>query len=96
MCNFEHSHAQNGGAIHSTESRLYVNGNVTVTHNTAARNGGGVYFSFGELNCQQKSNFELINNTATLKGGGLHAIGSPIKATLTLIYFNSSNTLVQE
>ena len=58
-CNLEYNHAENGGAIHSTESRLYVNGNVTIAHNIATGNGGGVYLSTSELNCQQESNFEL-------------------------------------
>ena len=81
VCNLEHNHAENGGAILSTESKLYVNGNVTIAHNTAARNGGGVYLSTSELNCQQKCNFVLWNNTAAHKGGGLHAISSSVKAT---------------
>ena len=80
-CNLEHNLAENGGAILSTESKLYVNGDVTIAHNTATRNGGGVYLSTSELNCQQKSTFVLFNNTAEQKGGGLHAIGSSIKAT---------------
>ena len=79
-CNLEHNHAENGGAIHSTESKLYVNGDVIVTNNIATGNGGGVYLSTSELNCQQKSAFILLNNIASHKGGGLHAIGSSIKA----------------
>ena len=80
-CNLEHNLAENGGAILSTDSKLYVNGDVTIAHNTATRNGGGVYLSTSELNCQQKSTFVLFNNTAVHKGGGLHAISSSIKAT---------------
>ena len=80
-CNLEHNHAENGGAIYSTESKLYVNGYVTIAHNTATGNGGGVYLSTSELNCQHKSTFELLNNTAEHKGGGLHATSSSIKAT---------------
>ena len=80
-CNLEHNHAENGGAIHSTESKLYVNGYVTIAHNRATGNGGGVYLSTSELNCQQFSNFELFNNTAEHKGGGLHATSSSVKAT---------------
>ena len=56
-CNLEHNLAENGGAILSIESKLYVNGDVTIAHNTATRNGGGVYLSSSELNCQQKSTF---------------------------------------
>ena len=84
-CNFEHNYAENGGAIHSTESKLYVNGDVTIAHNRATGNGGGVYLSTSELNCQQQSNFELHNNTALSKGGGLHAIGSSIRAASSFI-----------
>ena len=80
-CNLKHNHADYGGAIYSTESKLYVNGNVTLAHNTATRNGGGVYLSGSELNCQRNSTFTLFNNTAVHKGGGLHAIRSSIKAT---------------
>ena len=85
-CSLEHNLAENGGAIHSTASKLYVNGDVTVAHNTATRNGGGVYLSTSELNCQQKSTFVLFNNTAAQKGGGLHAISSSIKATSDFIW----------
>ena len=84
-CNLEHNHAENGGAIHSTDSKLYMNGNVTIAHNTATRNGGGVYLSTSELYCQQKSTFELFNNTAAHKGGGLHAISLFIKATSSVL-----------
>ena len=88
-CNLEHNHAENGGAIHSTESKLYVNGNVTIAHNTATGNGGGVYLSASELNCQQKSAFILFNNTSLQKGGGLHATSSSITAISGLGYDNS-------
>ena len=84
--NFEGNHAENGGAVHSIDSKLYVNGNVTIAHNTANRNGGGVYLSTSELNCQQRSIFVLFNNTAARKGGGLHAISSSIKAASLLKY----------
>ena len=79
-CNLEHNHAENGGAIHSINSKLYVNGNVTMAHNRATGNGGGIYLSTSELNCQQESNFVLSNNTAMSKGGGLHVISSSITA----------------
>ena len=82
-CNLEHNHAENGGAIHSTESKIYVNGTVTIVHNTASRNGGGVYLSTSELNCQQKSTFMLFNYIALEKGGGVHTISSSIKASLS-------------
>ena len=83
-CNLEHNHAENGGAIHSTDSKLYVNGDVTIAHNTATGNGGGVYLSTSELNCQQESALVLLNNIASHKGGGLHAISSSIKAASSI------------
>ena len=90
--NIEHNSAEYGGAIHSTESKLYVNGNVSIAHNTATRNGGGVYLATSELNCQQMSTFVLFNNTAVHRGGGLHATSSSIKAISTFAinyYFQS-------
>jgi predicted outer membrane repeat protein len=84
-CNLEHNQAENGGAIHSTESKLYVSGNVTIAHNTAIGNGGGVYLSTSELNCQQESTFVLNNNVAVNKGGGLHAISSSFKASSIIL-----------
>jgi predicted outer membrane repeat protein len=80
--NFEYNHAKNGGAIQSTDSKLYLNRNVnfTIAHNTATSNGGGIYLTNSEINCQQKSTFILYNNTAACKGGGLTAISSSIKA----------------
>ena len=93
-CNLEHNLAENGGAILSTESKLYVNGNVTIAHNTATRNGGGVYLSTSELNCQQKSTFVLFNNTAVHKGGGLHATGSSIKATSAISWLQYTGTRI--
>ena len=85
VCNLEHNHAENGGAIHFTDSKLYMNGDVTIAHNTATGNGGGVYLSTSELNFQQKSILVLWNNTASYKGGGLHAISSSIKAVSSFI-----------
>ena len=86
ICNLEHNYAENGGAIHSTESKIFVNGNVTLLHNRASKNGGGVYLSASELNCQQKSTFILFSNSAAQKGGGLHAISSSIKVTSAFTY----------
>ena len=91
-CDLEQNHAENGGAIHSIESKLYVNGDVTLAHNRATGNGGSVYLSFSELNCQQKSNVGVFNNEALNKGGGLHAISSSIKATAQTECINGVDT----
>ena len=92
----EHNHAENGGAVHATESKIYMNGDVTIANNMASRNGGGFYLSTSELHCQENI-LLLINNTATHKGGGLHAISSTIRATssgiLDTIYFTNRLSL---
>ena len=84
-CTLEHNHAENGGAVLSSVSKLYVTSDVTIAHNTASRSGGGVHLSNSELYCQQKSIFELFNNTAVHKGGGIHAISSTVWATSSSI-----------
>ena len=88
VCYFEHNRAGNGGAIHSTESKLYVSGNVTIAHNTATGNGGGVHLSTSEINCQLKSTFVLYNNTAAYRGGGIHAISSSIEASHNVGFYD--------
>ena len=93
-CNFEHNHAESGGAIYSSGSNLYVTGDVIIAHNTATGNGGGVHLSTSELNCRQMSTFILINNTAINNGGGLNAIGSSIRATSNLYYGNSEQPYI--
>ena len=45
-----------------------MTGDATIAHNTATRDGGGVYLPNSELNCEQKSAFVPLNNTATHKG----------------------------
>ena len=58
-----------------------MTGYITTAHNIADEDGGGVYLSNSELNLQKHSRFDLFNNTATHKGGGLHAISSSIEST---------------
>ena len=72
------SHAMNGGAIHSTASRLYMRGSVLISSNTATDSGGGIYLYQSELNCISGSILELHGNRARGRGGGVHAIGSII------------------
>ena len=94
QCILEHNHAIHGGAIYSTGSRLYVNGNVTMAHNTATGNGGGIYLLNSELSCQfikNMSTLTLFNNTAVQKGGGLHAISSSLKVAYTILEYNTEN-----
>ena len=80
ICNLRHNLAENGAAILSTESKIFVYGEVSIAHNRATRNGGGIYLSNSELNCQRRSTLRFYNNSAIHKGGGIHAISSSIKA----------------
>ena len=79
-CSFQDNHSNNGGAVHSSESKVFVNGNLTIANNRASRNGGGIYLLNSELNCQMNSYLTFHANHAASKGGGIHAIGSSIKA----------------
>ena len=80
-CLFENNHAENGGGIHSIESNLFVGGSMTLVHNQALTNGGGIYLSQSELSCGQQSILNITSNTATNRGGGIHAIGSIVRST---------------
>ena len=88
-CYFQYNFANNGGAIRSIESKIVVNGRLSIEHNRASGNGGGVYFLNSEINYQRLSIFKLVNNTATYKGGGIHAVSSSVKAASDHIYLCS-------
>ena len=93
-CNIFYNHAENGGAIRSSESKVYVNGHLTVTHNSANESGGGIYLYNSEMNCSDCS-LQLSHNTAKSRGGGIHAIASTIKLCLEYSTVNvmfTSNT----
>ena len=88
ICLLEYNNAENGGAILSIESKIIVNGDVTIAHNNATSNGGGIYLSQSQLSCLKKSSCLLLNNTAIHSGGGIHAIGSSIRADSDAKYIN--------
>ena len=96
-CNVSHNHAVNGGAIRSSESKVYVslNGRLTVTHNSANESGGGIYLYNSEMNCSDCS-LQLSHNTAKSRGGGIHAIASTIKlyhvlSTIDTVVFTNNS-----
>ena len=78
---FESNRAENGGAVHSIESNLFVGGSMTLAQNQALRNGGGIYLSQSELSCGRQSILNITSNTAINRGGGIHAIGSIVRST---------------
>ena len=73
---FLFNHAEKGGAILATASKLYILGDTSIANNIAAESGGGMYLYQSELKCMQGSNLQLLTNKAMTKGGGIHAIGS--------------------
>ena len=79
-CSMEHNHAENGGALYATESKVYTHNIITIANNTATQNGGGIYLYQSELNCN--GIFKLEQNTAHVSGGGVHAISSDITVML--------------
>ena len=85
-----YNHANNGGAIHASESKLYINGEMTVVNNTANETGGGVYLHVSEVHCQTDSHLKLLNNFATKQGGGVHAISSSINVNMNASTYSGS------
>ena len=84
------NYANYGGAIHASESEMYVNGQLMVANNTANYTGGGIYLHVSGIICLKNSSVVLLNNIATDKGGGLHAISSSIKVYGNFAYNHTS------
>ena len=78
-CIITDNRAGYGGAIHATESMMYVNGEIAIARNKAISNGGGVYLHTSELHFERNGFLHLSNNVANENGGGIHAIGSTIR-----------------
>ena len=70
--------ANNGGAIHSIESKFQMYESLTIANNIALQTGGGIYLYQSELVCHDQSKLVLSNNHAKNAGGGIHTIGSII------------------
>lgn len=78
-----------GGAVYSSESKLYVyTASVMILQNIAEDSGGGIFLHLSELNCQLGSNLTISGNIASHRGGGIHAISSMIKAYVS---YNASS-----
>ena len=78
VCTIKNNHANSGGAMHVTESKVYVYGRAILANNAASYIGGGIYLYRSELNCKVGSVLQLKGNSASWKGGGIHAISSTI------------------
>ena len=85
---FWQNFAKRGGAIHGTDTKLYLtNGNVTMTSNTAEDSGGALYLYQSELNCKTRNTLQILDNHATENGGGVCAISSQINVDLRVKTF---------
>ena len=98
-CTMEDNEAKNGGAMLVTESKVFISGTTVIAHSKASVHGGGVYLFQSEINCQQNCKFQLMENSATEKGGGIHAVSSLIKIMCNMIgtyYFDKSITQFED
>ena len=93
QCILYNNSARSGGAVRSSESKLYVISNISISNNMATLDGGGLHLTNSELNCLERSRLNLFNNSARRSGGGIHAISSYLRAHLdydfvhTVMYF---------
>lgn len=86
VCQFLYNFAENGGALHATGSKLYMNGYTIISNNTSERNGGGVYLYQSELNCVgDNSSVEFLGNTAGVKGGAMYAVSSSLRVSYSSV-----------
>ena len=80
---FERNHAEIGGAIVATESKIYLTEKVEANNNSASKSGGAIYLSQSEMYSLRESTLLVSNNNAVETGGGIHALSSSIKCTVT-------------
>ena len=64
-----------------------MKGSILITNNYANFSGGGIYLYQCELNCEINCNLTVSGNTATQKGGGIHAVSSTISIEATYNQF---------
>ena len=75
----KYNQAESGGAIHATNSRMFVYANVKIVNNTVSYSGGGIYLYRCDITCLYTGTVNLIGNTALQKGGGIYAISSSLE-----------------
>jgi hypothetical protein len=78
-CTLMHNHAQNGGAMHAAESKVWMYDKMEIAYNTVDESGGGMHLYQTDLTCHYYCKLKLVNNTALKNGGGIRAVGSSIK-----------------
>ena len=71
--NLTDNYAENSGAIHASESKVYVRGETTIAYNAACKWHWrcSVYLDMSELHCQGNISVKVLGN-------GVHVISSSI------------------
>ena len=77
-CELRNNSAKHGGALNVIESKINVQGDLTVFSNKATVSGGGIYLIHSELTCSENSTLTLFGNEGSEKGGGVMATSSTI------------------
>ena len=78
-CLLKYNIGENGGALFTSESKLFVYSELLASENTATSSGGALYLYQSELNCLHNGTVKILSNYAAKRGGGIHAISSIIK-----------------
>ena len=86
-CELRNNSAKHGGALNVIESKIYVQGDLTMASNKVAVSGGGIYLIHSELTCYENSTLTLFGNEGSEKGGG-------VMATSSTILINGSHNVV--
>ena len=67
---------ENGGAMLTVESTVYVNDQLIMINNSALYSGGGIYLHSSQMGI--RGNCTFISNNAVTNGGGIFSISSSI------------------
>ena len=78
MTYFKNNTADNGAAIHATNSDIFVGSNATIIDNSARYSGGGIYLYQSPMQCNDICILTLVGNRAWSSGGGIYAVSSTI------------------
>ena len=76
MCSLSHNHAQSGGALYISQSKVHIYGEMTIAYNMATDYGGGISLHQCGLTCYRRCRINLTENTSGRKGGGIYATSS--------------------
>ena len=80
---FHNNTAENGAAIHATNSDIHISKTVIIANNTARYNGGGLYLYQSRMQCKSFCSLTLAGNRALHSGGGIYAVSS----TVDVVYY---------